>query len=76
MPDSDLEHQTLHFLAQLETVEPTEAEGDVMGTNEDGRELNCIEAGSGPGAMRKLRSLLPWTAVREHFLGLASFRDH
>ena len=36
MPDSDLEHQTLHFLAQLETLEPTEAEGD-------GRELNCTE---------------------------------
>ena len=27
MPDSDLEHQTLHLLAQLETLEPTEAEG-------------------------------------------------
>ena len=36
MPDSDLEHQTLHFLAQLETLEPTEAEGD-------GRELNRPE---------------------------------
>ena len=36
MPDSDLEHQTLHFLAQLETLEPTEAEGD-------GRELNRTE---------------------------------
>ena len=43
MPDSDLEHQTLHFLAQLETLEPTEAEGDVMGANEDRRELNCTE---------------------------------
>ena len=43
MPDSDLEHQTLHFLAQLETLEPTEAEGDVMGANEDGKELNCTE---------------------------------
>ena len=36
MPESDLEHQTLHFLAQLETLEPTEAEGD-------GRELNRTE---------------------------------
>ena len=43
MPDSDLEHQTLHFLAQLETLEPTEAEGDVMGANEDWMELNCTE---------------------------------
>ena len=43
MRDSDLEHQTLHFLAQLETLEPTEAEGDVMGANENGRELNCTE---------------------------------
>ena len=43
MPDSDLEHQTLHFLAQLETLEPTEAEGDMMGANEDGRELNHTE---------------------------------
>ena len=43
MPDSDLEHQTLHLLAQLETLEATEAEGDVMGANEDGRELNCTE---------------------------------
>lgn len=34
------------------------------------------EAGTGPGAMRKLRSLLPWTAVWEDFLGLASLRDH
>ena len=34
------------------------------------------EAGSGPEAMRKLRSLLPWTAVWEDFLGLASLRDH
>ena len=40
MPDSDLEHQTLHFLAQLETLEPPEAEGDVMGANEDWRDLN------------------------------------
>ena len=37
MPDSDLEHQTQHLL------EPTEAEGDVMGANEDGRELNHTE---------------------------------
>ena len=36
MPDSDLEHQTLHLLEQLETLEPTEAEGD-------GRELNRTE---------------------------------
>ena len=43
MPDSDLEHQTLHFLAQLETMENTEAETDVMGANEDGRELNQTE---------------------------------
>ena len=43
MPHSDLEHQTLHFLAQLETQEPTEAEGDVMGANDDGRELNRTE---------------------------------
>ena len=43
MPDSDLEHQTQHLLAQLETQEPTEAEGDVMGANEDGRELNHTE---------------------------------
>ena len=43
MSDSDLEHKTLHFLAQLETLEPTEAEGDVMGANEDGRELNHTE---------------------------------
>ena len=43
MPDSDMEHKTLHFLAQLETLEPTEAEGDVMGVNEDGRQLNCTE---------------------------------
>ena len=43
MPDSDLEHQTLHFLAQLDTLEPTEAEGYVMGANEDGRELNRTE---------------------------------
>ena len=43
MPDSDLEHQTLHFLAQLKTLEPTEAEGDVMGANEDWRELNCTQ---------------------------------
>ena len=34
------------------------------------------EAGSGPGAIRKIRSLLPWTAVWEDFLGLASLRDH
>ena len=40
MPDSELEHQTLHLLAQLVTLEPTEAEGDVMGANGDGRELN------------------------------------
>ena len=43
MPDSDQEHQTLHFLAQLETLEPTEAEGHVMGANDDGRELNHTE---------------------------------
>ena len=43
MPDSDLEHQTVHFLAQLEILEPTEAEGDMMGANEDGRELNHTE---------------------------------
>ena len=43
MPDSDLEHKTLHFLVQLETLEPAEAEGDVMGANEDGRELNHTE---------------------------------
>ena len=43
MPDSYLEHQTLHFLAQLETLEPTEAEGDMMGANEDGRVLNHTE---------------------------------
>ena len=43
MSDSDLEHKPLHFLAQLETLEPTEAEGDVMGANEDGRELNHTE---------------------------------
>ena len=43
MLDSYLEHQTLHFLAQLETLEPTEAEGDVMGGNEDGRDLNRTE---------------------------------
>ena len=43
MPDSDLEHQTLHFLPQLEILEPSEAEEDVMGANEDGRELNCTE---------------------------------
>ena len=36
MHDSDLEHQTQHLLAQLETLEPTEAEGD-------GRELNRTE---------------------------------
>ena len=34
------------------------------------------EAGSGLGAMRKLRSLMPWTAVWEDFLGLAYLRDH
>ena len=43
MPDSDLEHQTQHLLAQLETMENTEAETDVMGANEDGRELNHTE---------------------------------
>ena len=43
MPDSDVEHKILHFLAQLETLKPTEAEGDVMGANEDGRELNHTE---------------------------------
>lgn len=43
MPDSDLEHRTLHLLAQLETLESTEAERDVMGANEDGRELNHTE---------------------------------
>ena len=43
MPDSDLKHQTLHLLAQLETLEPTEAEGGVMGANVDGMELNHIE---------------------------------
>ena len=43
MPDSDLEHQTLYLLAQLEILEPTEAKGDVMGANEDGRELNHTE---------------------------------
>ena len=43
MPDSDLEHQTLHLLAQLDTLEPTEASGDVMGANEDGSELNHTE---------------------------------
>ena len=43
MPDSDLENKSLHFLAKLETLECTEAEEDVMGTNEDGRELNCTE---------------------------------
>ena len=43
MPDSDLEHRAQHLLAQLETLEPTEAEGDVMGANEDGRELNHTE---------------------------------
>ena len=43
MPESDLEHKTLHFLAQLETLEPTEVEGDVMGANEDGRELKHKE---------------------------------
>ena len=43
MPDSDLEDQILHFLAQLDTLEPTEPEGDVMGANEDGRELNHTE---------------------------------
>ena len=43
MPDSDLEHQTLHFQGQLDTLEPFEAEGDVMGANEDGRDLNRTE---------------------------------
>ena len=43
MSDSDLEQQILHLLAQLETLEPTEAKGDVMGANEDGRELNHRE---------------------------------
>ena len=43
MPDSDLEHKTLHLLAQLQTLEPTEAEGDVMRANENGRELNHTE---------------------------------
>ena len=43
MPDSDLEHQTLYFLAQLDTLEPTDAEGDVMGANEDGSELHHTE---------------------------------
>ena len=43
MSDSDLEQQTLHFLAQLETLEPTEAQGVVMGASEDGRELNHTE---------------------------------
>ena len=43
MPDSDLQHQTLHFLTQLESLEPTDAEGGVMGANEGGRELNCTE---------------------------------
>ena len=43
MPDSALDHQSLHLLAQRETLEPTEAEGDVMGANEDGRELNHTE---------------------------------
>ena len=43
MPDSDLEHKTLHFLVQLETLEPADAEGDVIGANEDGRELNHTE---------------------------------
>ena len=38
-----MENKTLHFLAQLEILEPTEAEGDVMGANEDGRELNHTE---------------------------------
>ena len=43
MSDSDLEQQTLHLLAQLETLETTEAQGVVMGANEDGRELNHTE---------------------------------
>ena len=43
MSDSDLEQQTLHFLVQLETLEPTEAQGVVMGESEDGRELNHTE---------------------------------
>ena len=43
MSDSDLEQQILHLLAQLETLEPTEAHGVVMGANEDGRELNHRE---------------------------------
>ena len=43
MPDTDLEDKTLHFLAQLEILEPTEAEGDVMGANEDGSQLNHTE---------------------------------
>ena len=32
MPDTDLEHQMLHLLAQLETLEPTEAEGHMRRT--------------------------------------------
>ena len=38
-----MENKTLHFLALLETLEPTEVEGDVMGANEDGSELHHTE---------------------------------
>ena len=43
MPESELEYQLQHLLAQLETVEPTEAEVYVLGANEVGRELNHTE---------------------------------
>ena len=52
MPDSDLEQQAHHLLVQLETLEPTEAEGHGeedsgwvrrMETNKEGRGLSHTE---------------------------------
>eukprot|EP00069_Balaena_mysticetus_P005370 bmy_04768T0 len=83
MPGSDLEQQAHLLLAQLEHLEPPEAEGDgeedsgwVMGGEWGGEgagphRTGLPEAGTGP--LRRLRSLFPWTAVWEDFLGVASW---
>ena len=49
MPDSALEQRARHLLAQLETLEPTEAEGH--GEEEEGwaRRRGANEEGRGPG---------------------------
>ena len=88
MPDSDLEQRARHFLAQLETLEPTEAEGHGeedsgwvkrTGTNKEVRagphRAELPEAGTRPGALRRLRSLFPWTAAWEDFLGVGGILD-